>query len=633
MNIKEISEKYSTGTGFGRRLQIKLFLSFLLSGAVILTVAFAIFYHEASRMLLSQSSRDTNRQLEQIENFLKNMEEGTLHVAQSLLLDYEGGKLFDRAYKDDGERIMATRGLINRLREVLDNYAYIDSVYYYGYDGVVLGVGQNYQRYVLNGMEDESFPGKWFYDSVYYSELLQARGSVNWVGGLDSENFGFYRGGGDEKYFSLLYRIGIPYSHPIVMVINLKESYFSKFYMEEEIEDYHCRYVVDKNGKIISSLEKERIGTMCAYDIESVLKEGVKLAEIEDGSGQMQVVFDSLPGMNWTIVDEISVDWLKRDVDALRKYLYYIVFISLIIAFGVSRFWIKRITAPLMKLTEKMRKMEEGQLGEKLDLAVVKELGVVGRQFNSMSENIVILIDKNRRIEEEKRHYEMETLWQQINPHFIYNTLNTIRWMSVLAKANNITACVEAFGNLLRPIFRHRQDEEYRLEEELSYIDDYVKIMNYRYGNLIKLEVICPKNCMDYGVPRLILQPILENSILHGMRGAGIPLHLSVNAMPGENLLLKIWDDGRGIEEENLKILRKGLENSEDMSVEEKEKIGKAGIGMSNVCKRIRLLYGDCYGVRIESTPNQGTGVDILLPAKRKGTKKPVEENGKNETV
>lgn len=625
MNIREISDKFREGTGFGRQLQIKLFLSFSLSGTVILTVAFAIFYHEASRMLLEQSSRDTYQQLEQVEFFFENMEEETMHIAQSLLLDYEHGKLFNRAYKDGGERIMMIRDLFDQTRDVLDNYAYIDSVYYYGYDGFVLGVGQNYQRYVLNGMEDESFPGKWFYDSDYYSELLQARSSVNWVGGLGNENFGFYQGSGDEKYFSLLYRIGIPYSHPIVMVINLKESYFSQLYVAEEIEDYHSRYVVDKEGKIISSLEKERIGTMCSYDMESILNENVILTEIEDGSRQMQVVFGSLSGMNWTVVDEISVGWLKRDVNTLRKYLYYIVFISLVISFGVSRFWIRRITAPLMRLTEKMHRTEEGHLGEKLDTKVVEELGVVGRQFNSMSESIVTLIDKNRRIEEEKRRYEMETLWQQINPHFIYNTLNTIKWMAVLAKANNITACVEAFGNLLKPIFRHRQNEEYSLEEELSYITDYVKIMNYRYGNLLKLAVVCPENCMDYGVPRLILQPILENSILHGMRGAGVPLHLSVNIEAGEDLLLTIRDDGRGMEEENLRILRKGLESSEDMSAEEKEKIGRAGIGTSNVCKRIRLLYGNCYGVWIESTSEQGTRVDILLPVKEKRTQDPSE--------
>lgn len=621
MNIKRSGKKQKfddrPSRGFGRQLQVKLFFSFAFTSTVILMAAFFIFYREASQMLLKQSSRDTFRQLEQVESFFGNLEAETMYIAQSLLLDYSQGKLLNHTYKSEYEKVMLTRELFEQIQEILDSYAYVDSVYYYGYDGTVLGMGRNYQRCIMDGMENVNFPGSWFYDSKFYSEMLQAVDSVNWIGGLSSQDFQFYSINENENYLSLLYRINIQYSNQVVMVINLKENYFSQLYAEEDIEDYHNRYVVSSDGKIISSIEKEQIGAMCAYDILHISDEDVILAEAGADGGQTQVVFGNLPGMHWTIVDEISVDWLKRDVNVLRKYIYYIALVSLVTSFGVSRFWIFRITAPLMRLTEKMRRTEKGHLGEKLDTAAVKELGVVGRQFNSMSESIVTLIDQNRRIEEEKRYYEMETLWQQINPHFIYNTLNIIKWMSVLAKADNITVCVEAFGNLLKPIFKRRQ-EEYSLREELSYINDYVKIMNYRYGKLLELTIECSESNMDYEIPRLILQPILENSILHGMRGAGVPLHLLVKVEVGEELLLTIQDDGRGMSGDDLRILKRGLEDSANISDEEKDKIGRTGIGMSNVCKRIRLLYGNYYGVQIDSKPDKGTRVNIWLPIRER---------------
>lgn len=633
MNIKRGGKRRESDdgprSGFGRQLQLKLFSSFAFTSTVILMAAFSIFYREASQMLLKQSSRDTFRQLKQVESFFGNLEAETMYIAQSLLLDYNQGKLLNHTCKNEYEKVMLTRELFEQIRDVLDSYVYVDSVYYYGYDGTVLGMGRNYQRCITDGMENANFPGSWFYDSKFYLETLQADDSVNWIGGIGSQDFRFYSIAENENYLSLLYRINIQYGNQVVMVINLKENYFSQLYAEEEMRGYHNRYIVSKDGKIISAIEKEQIGAMCAYDIANMSDKDVILAETGADGGQSQVVFGILPGMHWTIVDEISVDWLKRDVNVLRKYLYCIALVSLVISFGVSQFWIFRITAPLMKLAEKMRRTEKGHLGETLDSTIVKELGVVGRQFNSMSESIVALIDKNRRIEEEKRYYEMETLWQQINPHFIYNTLNTIKWMSVLAKADNITGCVESFGNLLKPIFR-RSQEEYSLREELSYINDYVKIMNYRYGKLLELTIECPESCMDYEVPRLILQPILENSILHGMRGQGIALHLSVRAEAGEELLLTIQDDGRGIGENDLRILKRGLEDSASISDEERDKIGRAGIGTSNVCKRIRLLYGKHYGVQIESEDDKGTRVSILLPIReRKVQEKEADANEK----
>ncbi len=598
---------------FSRRFRLKLFLSFVLTCSVMLGAAFEIFYREASNLLLEQSGNDTGYQLEQTEAYIENLESETMRILQMLMLDYGQSRFLNGLSGDETDKVMAARTLFEQIRNVLDNYTYVDTVFYYGYDGTVLGSGNNFQRYVQNGNSEGEFPCSWLYSAPVYQELLSGEKQYSWIGGMGKNNFCFYQDAEAGNYLTFLARLNVQFRQPVVIAINIKENYLSELYDGQE-DTYHTRYITDRNGMIISSGDSSVIGNQSGYgedQLQSLVDSVIRTTL--DGE-EIQTVLRSVEATDWIIIDEVPVSWLMKDVDALKRYQLVILIVSLLAAAGLSQFWIFHITAPLMRLTGKMKEMEEGRLGGMLEEKTVRELGVVGRQFNRMSEGIVSLIDKNRHMEEEKRYLEIETLRQQINPHFIYNTLNTIKWMAVLSKNDNITVCVEAFGNLLRPIFRHGQ-EECTLGEELRYVTDYVTIMNFRYGNQLKLAVYSRKEDEAYKVPRLILQPFLENSILHGMKGEGTVLQITVEVRIKDDMEISIKDNGRGMSEENLKILQKNMEDGMEIRTEEKEKIGKTGIGVSNVCRRIRLIYGSDYGVQIRSREGVGTEVLIRMPA------------------
>lgn len=598
---------------FSRTFRLKLFLSFVLTCSVMLGAAFEIFYREASNLLLEQSGNDTGYQLEQTEAFIENLESETMRILQLLMLDYGQSRFLNGLSGDESDKVMAARTLFEQIRNVLDNYTYVDTVFYYGCDGTVLGAGNNFQRYVQNGKSEGEFPGSWLYSAPVYQELLSGEKQYSWIGGTGKNNFCFYQDAEAGNYLTFLARLNVQFSQPVVIAINIKENYLSELYDGQE-DTCHTRYITDQNGMIISSGDSSVIGELSGYGEDQLqsLEDSVIRTTL-DGE-EIQTVLRSVEATDWIIIDEVPVSWLMKDVDALKRYQLVILIVSLLAAVGLSQFWIFHITAPLMRLTGKMKEMEEGRLGGMLEEKTVRELGVVGRQFNRMSEGIVSLIDKNRHMEEEKRYLEIETLRQQINPHFIYNTLNTIKWMAVLSKNDNITVCVEAFGNLLRPIFRHGQ-EECTLGEELRYVTDYVTIMNFRYGNQLKLAVYSRKEDEAYKVPRLILQPFLENSILHGMKGEGTALQITVEVRIKDDMEISIKDNGRGMSEENLKILQKSMEDGMEIRTEEKEIIGKTGIGVSNVCRRIRLIYGSDYGVEIRSREGVGTEVLIRMPA------------------
>lgn len=597
---------------FSRRFRQKLFLSFVITCSVMLGVAFEIFYREASNLILEQSGNDTGYQLEQTEAFIENLESETMRILQMLMLDYGQSRLLNGLSGEEADKVMVARTLFEQIRNVLDNYTYIDSIFYYGYDGMVLGAGNNFQRYVQNVKSEGELPCSWIYPTPIYQKLLSGKNQYTWIGGTGKKNFSFYKNEEDGNYLTFLARLNVQFSHPVVVVINIKENYLSGLYDGQE-DTFHTRYIADRNGMIISSGDSSAIGEMSGYKEEQLQKVGDSVIRATLNGEEIQTVFSSVEVTDWIIIDEVPVSWLMKDVDVLKRYQMIILIVSLFVAIGLSQFWIFHITAPLMRLTGKMKEMEEGKLGGMLEEKTVRELGVVGRQFNRMSEGIVSLMDKNRHMEEEKRYLEIETLRQQINPHFIYNTLNTIKWMAILSKNDNITVCVEAFGNLLRPIFRHGQ-EECTLGEELRYASDYITIMNFRYGNQLKLIISSEKENETYKVPRLILQPFLENSILHGMKGEGTVLQITVEVRIGENMEIYIMDNGRGMREEKLETLQKSMEDEREILIEEKEKIGGTGIGVSNVCRRIRLIYGLGYGVQIRSRYGEGTEVIIKIP-------------------
>jgi two-component system sensor histidine kinase YesM len=216
-------------------------------------------------------------------------------------------------------------------------------------------------------------------------------------------------------------------------------------------------------------------------------------------------------------------------------------------------------------------------------------------------------LEKNKLIEEDKRKIEIEALQTQINPHFLFNTLNTFKWLAVLSNANNVAEGLTAMGNLLRPIYNNK-GASWSLQEEYDFIQNYIKVMNYRYGGGIFVTVSFPEELMEYTVLTFMLQPILENSFSHGLKAQGNSGEISVTTYSeGEDIYFEIKDNGEGMSEEKLKEIQKTLETN-------MTRYGNNGMSVSNVNRRIKLNYGEEYGIHIDSSVGVGTTVIIKIP-------------------
>ena len=307
--------------------------------------------------------------------------------------------------------------------------------------------------------------------------------------------------------------------------------------------------------------------------------------------------------------------------------LHYGVYLWLValgtaIIWGLSflmQHWLERvITRPVEALQKRIETVGSGSFAPDRTVEWNNELGDIGRGINQLAENVDSLM--TRRVEDERRKQELEyrMLQNEVNPHFIYNTLNSIRWMATIQHAPGIAEMVTAFARLTKSISKGTQ-KLVPLQEELALLNDYFTIQQYRYGGDLEIEVSRIESetlCRDCMIPRFTLQPLVENAIFHGLEPKGghgsVLLDISTDPDTGD-VLLRITDDGVGMPPEQVAHLL-------DEPAEGAEKAEKfRHVGLWNVNRRIRYSFGEGYGLTIESEEDVGTEVTIRLPYQQKG--------------
>lgn len=299
-----------------------------------------------------------------------------------------------------------------------------------------------------------------------------------------------------------------------------------------------------------------------------------------------------------------------------------------VIAFGVVMIWLLSfvmqywlewaINRPVAALKDRIAAVGAGDFTADQSIEWDNELGDIGRGINQLAENVHGLLDS--RLEDERRKQELEyrMLQNEVNPHFIYNTLNSIRWMATIQNAPGIAEMVTAFARLTKSISKSTE-KLVPLQDELALLNDYLTIQRYRYGGDIEIEVARIEDetlCRDCMIPRFTLQPLAENAIFHGIEPKGgrgsVLLDIRTDEKTGDVLVI-LTDDGVGMPAQQAAHLL-------DEPSEEAEKQAKfRHVGLWNVHRRIQYAFGEGYGLSVESEEEVGTEITIRLPYRKKG--------------
>ncbi|WP_186576031.1 cache domain-containing sensor histidine kinase [Aquibacillus kalidii] len=331
-------------------------------------------------------------------------------------------------------------------------------------------------------------------------------------------------------------------------------------------------------------------------------------------SQKLQFIYQKSPFSDWTTIGVFPTEETIYEIREIRFYLVIFVVILMFFGLPVSYFLSNSISKPISQLMLFMRKAEEGKLDVRYKEKRHDEIGMLGRSFNKMLSQINELLRLTERHERQKREAEFRSLQANINPHFLYNTLDTIQWMARKKKANDVAEVVESLAKLFR-IGLSKGRDAITLNMEIEHIESYLLIQKTRYRDKLNYQIDIDEGARSLYVLKFILQPIVENAIYHGIkqrRGAG---HITVMAREKETKLsIMICDDGVGMTDEQLQEMRKALSEAVERTENPSENRDKKGYGMLNVQARILLAFGKSYGINIDSYEGEGTQVEIILP-------------------
>ena len=327
---------------------------------------------------------------------------------------------------------------------------------------------------------------------------------------------------------------------------------------------------------------------------------------------KLQFIFRKSSFTNWSTIGVFSTEEAAPEVRQIRLYVGTFVFVVCLLGITASFALSHGISRPIHRLMAFMHRAESGDLKTRYWGDTMDEVGMLGRSYNSMLTKINDLLQLTERQEKQKREAELRILQAQIKPHFLYNTLNTIDWMARKQGASDVSEMVEALSKLFR-IGLSKGNEFIPLAEEFDHVRSYLQIQKLRYRDKLKYSLDLDPDIAHLSVLKVILQPIVENAIYHGIKERRGPGTITVHGTRRDHLVeLSVTDDGVGMEEQTLALMREKLDNP--MAAPQVETNG-SGYGLSNVQARLKLTYGtsDC-GIRIDSDPNVGTTVTLTFP-------------------
>ena len=295
----------------------------------------------------------------------------------------------------------------------------------------------------------------------------------------------------------------------------------------------------------------------------------------------------------------------ERLVRMSGEILALVLIIGAVLVYLISR----SITRPVRELCDAAEKIGQGQLDTRINIASNNELAIVGDSFNRMAKQITVLIADIREEQIYNRNMEQKLLQAQINPHFLYNTLDNILWMAEAGKKEDVQALVMSLSQFFRTTLSGGRDI-IPLSEEVSHVEAYLQIQKFRYRDILSYEISVPEDLMTVPVIKMTLQPIVENALYHGIknkRGMGL---LTITAYrEDEYVCIRVSDNGIGMKEDELKKVRDLVSGKQQPAAD------NTGFGLANAAERLRLNFGEKYTIRIDSTYGEGTDVTIYHPA------------------
>ena len=361
-------------------------------------------------------------------------------------------------------------------------------------------------------------------------------------------------------------------------------------------------------GKVIAEVKSENVKNDEITKITQMLlkkTENAGLIERKTDRGKWFISYMKSPETGILVYEMMPVSEALNEKGIIIRLAGILFLVCCLIGMFLSVLFSNKIRKPIDLLTAQVKKIGGGDFSRNLQIERDDEIGEIGKGINHMSAKIEQLLKKSVEDEREKKNLEIKMLQAQINPHFLYNTLDSIRWIAVIQKNASIVKMVTALSGLLKNMAKGF-NEKVTVKEELNFLQDYITIEKMRYMEMFDVEIhVEDEKLYNAKIIKLTLQPLVENAIFSGIEPMGKNGIILIQVKCSENVLcISVRDNGVGIPDEKIEKIKKGKSKSDTMS----------GIGLPNVDQRIKLVYGEEYGLTIQSKVGEYTEIQVRIP-------------------
>lgn len=592
------------------RKQLRAVLSFLLRGSMplrrkilvsnilIVSLALVIFMISIHRIVFNQTLERTTASSQQEVKLVKQSMETVFQSVQNftkfVLINQDTQKLLSR---DTGAShdVAALKSIYNTLAAMLETEPNIDSVIIESLNGDL------YFTSNLTGVTLQSL-------GIYpKDEMDAAKGGAVWT---DSLSPSFLSGMQHKNMISvgrviMSMETGTPLGY---IYVNIDERTLARLYHNNEQMDQNATLVINRDGTIVSANDassvNQPVGEEALASWVNAVSQGSKTFRV---AGERYLVsLQSLAPYGWKVAHLVTISELTYGYWKIALLLAGFGLISILSAALLSFVFTRLLTRPLSQLSEVIVEVGAGNFDRRAPADTEDEVGRLGATFNEMVQHIQGLMGRVEAEEKTKRMLELRLLYSQIKPHFLYNTLDTIRAMAVMADAKDISSILKALGEFYRISLSNGQ-ELITASQEQKHLESYLYIQQIRFHKL-NYRISFEPDIELCQVPTMLLQPLVENAIHHGIRGMAdgglCEISGCIERTDGKNnLCFIVRDNGKGMSEEQQRLIWSDNGREEDYS-----------FGLKNIQDRIQLRFGEAYGISLSSEPGNGVEVKVRLP-------------------
>lgn len=578
-------------------IRSKIIWSYLL----IALIPFFIFVCITAYLFLKQEENNVSEHTDQMLNQVKTSIDVYINTIEKtsnyMMNEIDTSEFFYKKQEDtswEGEKSRITK-LLRNIADTHDEVA-----------GILIATEND--LYVSTGMTRISKDS--FTEETWYKQAAEHPNEIQIISNLTGRNIVTNDRYNVDNVFSLSKAIMDRVTKEVVGVImlDIKHDIISRSIESITLGERGFVFVIDNKNNIVYT-PTNRITYRVNPDWLARKGRNAITARIYGEKYQIRQEYSDYTG--WKIVGVFSLDEIMGPIYKILYILVSCLAVSLVCIITFSLKISQSITKPIIQLKRLMKRAEAGDLSARFEVKYRDEVSELGGNFNQMLHRIEELIQIVYTEQQNKQRAELKVLQEQIKPHFLYNTLDTINWMAREYEAEDIVNVVDALTSMYRIGLSNGKDY-ITLEEEIKYVTNYLYIQKIRYQSKLNYEIDEDDSLRKYEVPKLILQPLIENAIYHGIkakRGEG-HLYIGTRELDHNFMELIVEDDGSGMTQEQVGELQRRL--NEPQGGDENQ-----SFGLFYINERLRIRYGFRYSVDITSTKDIGTKITIKIPKNR----------------